>query len=127
MSVGSYLVNTQFIHLPFFLSLSLSLPCLHLQALFSNSSRFSVEKIIHVLNLCFILNHDPFFLFHFILKPLQEFDFFLRLSQSVSLFAFLSFFMLSFFFKQIHISTLFRFFSHIGHYRILSRVPCAIQ
>ena len=28
----------------------------------------------------------------------------------------------------IHISTLFfRFFSHIDHYRVLSRVPCAIQ
>ena len=24
---------------------------------------------------------------------------------------------------HIHISTLFRFFSHIGHYRVLSRVP----
>ena len=33
--------------------------------------------------------------------------------------------------KHIHRSTLFffflRFFSHIGHYRVLSRVPCAIQ
>ena len=28
---------------------------------------------------------------------------------------------------QIHISTFFRFFSHIGHYRVLSRVSCAIQ
>ena len=30
---------------------------------------------------------------------------------------------------HIHISTLFffRLFSHIGHYRVLSRVPCAIQ
>ena len=31
---------------------------------------------------------------------------------------------------HIHISTLFfflRFFSHIGYYRVLSRVPCAIQ
>ena len=27
----------------------------------------------------------------------------------------------------IHLSTLFRFFSHIGHHRLLSRVPCAIQ
>ena len=25
------------------------------------------------------------------------------------------------------IATLFRFFSHIGHYGVLSRVPCAIQ
>ena len=25
-----------------------------------------------------------------------------------------------------HISTLFRCFSHIGHYRVLSRVPCAM-
>ena len=25
---------------------------------------------------------------------------------------------------RIHISTFFRFFSHIGHYRVLSRVPC---
>ena len=28
---------------------------------------------------------------------------------------------------HIRISTPFRFFSHIGHYSILSRVPCAIQ
>ena len=31
---------------------------------------------------------------------------------------------------HIHISTLFfffRFFEHIGHYRVLSRVPCAIE
>ena len=28
---------------------------------------------------------------------------------------------------QIHLSILFRFFPHIGCYRILSRVPCAIQ
>ena len=28
---------------------------------------------------------------------------------------------------HITISTLFRFFPHIGHYRVLSRVPCAIQ
>ena len=28
---------------------------------------------------------------------------------------------------HIHISLFFRFFSHIGHYRVLSRVPCAIQ
>ena len=28
---------------------------------------------------------------------------------------------------HIHISSLFRFFSHIGHYRVLSRVPCTIQ
>ena len=30
---------------------------------------------------------------------------------------------------HIHISTVFflRFFSHIGHYRVLSRVACAIQ
>ena len=27
---------------------------------------------------------------------------------------------------HIHIST-FRFFSHIGHYRVLSQVPCAIE
>ena len=27
----------------------------------------------------------------------------------------------------IHTFTLFIFFSHIGHYRVLSRVPCAIQ
>ena len=28
---------------------------------------------------------------------------------------------------HIHKFTLFRFFSHICHYRVLSRVPCAIQ
>ena len=28
---------------------------------------------------------------------------------------------------HIPISILFRFFSHIGYYRILGRVPCAIQ
>ena len=27
----------------------------------------------------------------------------------------------------IHINSFFRFFSHIGHYRVLSGVPCAIQ
>ena len=27
----------------------------------------------------------------------------------------------------IHISFFFRLFSHIGHYRVLSSVPCAIQ
>ena len=26
-----------------------------------------------------------------------------------------------------HISTLFQIFSHVGHYRVLSRFPCAIQ
>jgi len=30
--------------------------------------------------------------------------------------------------NQLYIYPLFfRFFSHIGHYRVLSRVPCAIQ
>ena len=28
---------------------------------------------------------------------------------------------------HIHIFFFFRFFSHIGHYRILSSVPCAVQ
>ena len=28
---------------------------------------------------------------------------------------------------RIHISTLFRFFCHTGHYRVLRRVPCALQ
>ena len=27
---------------------------------------------------------------------------------------------------HIYIFTLLRFFSHIGHYRVLSRVPCAV-
>ena len=32
------------------------------------------------------------------------------------------------FFFFLHISTIFfRFFSHIGHYRVLSRIPCAYQ
>ena len=30
-------------------------------------------------------------------------------------------------FIHTDVSTIFRFYSHIGHYRILSRVPCAIQ
>ena len=29
--------------------------------------------------------------------------------------------------KHIHIFTLFKFFAHIGYYRILSRVPCCIE
>lgn len=28
---------------------------------------------------------------------------------------------------QIHIPTIFRFFSHVGHYMVLSRVPCSTQ
>ena len=28
---------------------------------------------------------------------------------------------------HIHVSTLFRFFSHTDHHRVLSRVPCATQ
>ena len=28
---------------------------------------------------------------------------------------------------HIRISTLFQIISHIGHYRVLSRVPCALQ
>ena len=30
-------------------------------------------------------------------------------------------------YTHTHITTVFRFFSHIGHYRVLSKVPCAVQ